>query len=318
MDDTGNPANSVRFVEVDEASEGQRIDNFLIKILKGVPKSRIYRCLRRGEVRVNGGRIKASTKLNLGDKVRIPPIRVSSATTVKASGNLLEIINNSIVYEDDRILVLNKPSGLAVHGGSGVSLGVIENIRQLRPKAKSLELVHRLDKDTSGCLMISKKTSYMKRLQKLLSNKSAFGKHYSAVVHGCWPKRKQHIDLPLKKNVLASGERISSVATDGKPSVTEVSVVRQTSDYSLLDIRPLTGRTHQIRVHCQYIGYPIVGDEKYGLEELDRNLRKQGYRRLMLHASRLEIPETSAGEPAISVSAEVDEAFSKMIKNLLK
>lgn len=308
MTDTPTELSSVQHVEIDESSEGQRIDNFLLKTLKGVPKSKIYRCMRKGEVRVNGGRIKAQVKLKIGDIVRIPPIRTSENEVHRAPDSFLDSLEKSIIYEDKRLIVINKPTGIAVHGGSGINLGVIEGMRQLRSEAKFLELVHRLDRDTSGCLMISKKRSTLKQLQSFLSNKTELGKHYLALVHGRWPKRKQHVDLPIRKNTLASGERICIIAADGKPSLTKINVLQQNSDLSLLAVTPVTGRTHQIRVHCKHVGYPIVGDLKYGLEDKDKLLKTN---RLMLHARRLEIPALEAGSKAFVVEAELDSKFLK-------
>lgn len=309
------PAPAVRIVEVDAESDGQRIDNFIAKFLKGVPKSRIYRCLRKGEVRVNGGRVKPSSKLAAGDKVRIPPIRISQTETPTASSGLLDKLYNSIVYEDDRMLVVNKPCGLAVHGGSGISIGVIEGMRQLRPEEKNLELVHRLDRDTSGCLMISKKSIILKKLQSFLVKKDELEKHYQTIVHGRWSKRKQHVDLPLQKNTLSSGERISRVHADGKQSLTRFSVEQQNESFSLLNVQPITGRTHQIRVHCAHLGHPIVGDPKYGAEQLDQSLKpKPG--RLMLHAAKLIIPPLQPGDKTTVVVADYDERFLKFIDRI--
>jgi len=309
------PAPAVRIVEVDAESDGQRIDNFIAKFLKGVPKSRIYRCLRKGEVRVNGGRVKPSSKLVAGDKVRIPPIRISQTETPTASSGLLDKLYNSIVYEDDRMLVVNKPCGLAVHGGSGISIGVIEGMRQLRPEEKNLELVHRLDRDTSGCLMISKKSIILKKLQSFLVKKDELEKHYQTIVHGRWSKRKQHVDLPLQKNTLSSGERISRVHADGKQSLTRFSVEQQNESFSLLNVQPITGRTHQIRVHCAHLGHPIVGDPKYGAEQLDQSLKpKPG--RLMLHAAKLIIPPLQPGDKTTVVVADYDERFLKFIDRI--
>ena len=309
------PAPAVRIVEVDAESDGQRIDNFIAKFLKGVPKSRIYRCLRKGEVRVNGGRVKPSSKLAAGDKVRIPPVRISQTETPTASSGFLDKLYNSIVYEDDRMLVVNKPCGLAVHGGSGISIGVIEGMRQLRPEEKNLELVHRLDRDTSGCLMISKKSSILKKLQSFLVKKDELEKHYQTIVHGRWSKRKQHVDLPLQKNTLSSGERISRVHADGKQSLTRFSVEQQNESFSLLNVQPITGRTHQIRVHCAHLGHPIVGDPKYGAEQLDQSLKpKPG--RLMLHAAKLIIPPLQPGDKTTVVVADYDERFLKFIDRI--
>ncbi|MFT7688793.1 MAG: 23S rRNA pseudouridine955/2504/2580 synthase [Candidatus Azotimanducaceae bacterium] len=311
MNDIPAELTSVQHIEIDESSEGQRIDNFLLKTLKGVPKSKIYRCMRKGEVRVNGGRIKAQAKLKIGDIVRVPPIRMSENEVHRAPDSFLESLEKSIIYEDKRLIVINKPAGIAVHGGSGINLGVIEGMRQLRSEAKFLELVHRLDRDTSGCLMIAKKRSTLKQLHVFLANKNELGKYYLALVHGRWPKRKQHVDLPIRKNTLASGERICVIAADGKQSLTKINVLQQNADLSLLEVMPVTGRTHQIRVHCKHIGYPIVGDPKYGLEDKDKQMKPA---RLMLHAQRLEIPVLEPGSKAFVVEAELDKKFLKNIK----
>jgi 23S rRNA pseudouridine955/2504/2580 synthase len=300
-----------KIVAVDENSVGQRVDNFLLKTMKGVPKSRIYRCVRKGEVRVNGKRVKPDTRLVLDDQVRIPPIRMSSEVTPVASQSIMQLLENAILFENAALIILNKPSGIAVHGGSGISIGVIEGLRQLRPTERFLELVHRLDRDTSGCLMIAKKASYLKQIQKLLQSKDKLEKHYLCLVHGRWPSRKQHVNLPLSKNVLASGERMSRVQADGKVSLTEYQVLEQSSGFSLLAARPVTGRTHQIRVHCTATGYPIVGDNKYGNDRADAALKLSG-RRLMLHASRLVVPAIDKW-PAVTVEAPLDDAFTKAL-----
>lgn len=304
----------VRFETIDEASAGQRVDNYLLKVMKGVPKTRIYRSIRKGEVRVNKKRVQASSRLNLGDEVRIPPIRMAESATVQVSRGLTNSLDKAILFENEVLIVINKPCGLAVHGGSGVSLGVIEALRQMRPEQKYLELVHRLDRETSGCLMIAKKPSYLKALQPLLQDKKALGKHYVCIVHGRWPKRKQVVNLPLTKNTLSSGERISRVQADGKPSVTEYDLLEQDKGLSLLAVRPVTGRTHQIRVHCQASGFPIVGDQKYGSEEGDKGLGKVG--RLMLHAHKLVIPSLINRE-AVTVTAPLNQQFMEL-ENYIK
>ena len=305
----------VRLVQIGEESEGQRVDNFLLKTMKGVPKTRIYRCIRKGEVRVNGKRVQASRKLILADEVRIPPVRMAADRPVHLGDGFRNNLEQATLVENDALIVINKPTGMAVHGGSGVSLGVIEAMRQMRPDCRYLELVHRLDRETSGCLMIAKKPSYLKALQQLLQNKDELGKHYICLVHGKWSKRKQIVNLPLSKNVLASGERVSRVQQDGKRSITEFDVLQQSGQLSLLAVRPVTGRTHQIRVHCAASGHPIVGDTKYGRESTDKQLGS-GALRLMLHAERLEIPAL-LNWPALTVEAPVDKRFTNL-QSLIK
>jgi 23S rRNA pseudouridine955/2504/2580 synthase len=300
----------VQHNEIDEGSAGQRVDNYLLKVMKGVPKTRIYRSIRKGEVRVNKKRVQAHQKLALGDLVRVPPIRMSSEHVAEASQGMKSSLSDAILYESEALLVINKPTGMAVHGGSGVSLGVIETLRQMRPESRYLELVHRLDRETSGCLMVAKKPRYLKEIQKLLQSKDELGKHYICIVHGRWPKRKQVVNLPLAKNVLASGERISRVQADGKASRTEYDVLDGGSGLSVLAVRPITGRTHQIRVHCTASGFPIVGDSKYGDEGKDQAIAG-GVKRLMLHAERLVIPAL-AGYPAVTVTAPTDARFAAL------
>ncbi|MCB1647085.1 MAG: RluA family pseudouridine synthase, partial [Pseudomonadales bacterium] len=220
------------------------------------------------------------------------------------------------IYEDERLLIINKPAGLAVHGGSGVSYGVIEGFRQLRPDEPNLELAHRLDRDTSGCLILCKKRLYLKKIQAVLQDKSSLQKHYQAIVHGRWPKRKQHVDVPIRKNTLKSGERVCIVAADGKPSLTEFSVNRQNDQLSLLDVRPVTGRTHQIRVHAQYLKHPIVGDPKYGNPGLDAVISPLATPRLMLHAARLVLPPLDKGDKVLTVEAPPCERFMSLMNSI--
>ena len=316
-------SNSVQMLEIDEDSDGQRVDNLLLRILKGVPKSRIYRIVRKGEVRLNGGRVKADTRVKTGDTLRIPPIRTTApGEAVPIPGGVINSLANSIIYEDDRMLIINKPAGLAVHGGSGISSGVIEGLRQLRPTDKFLELVHRLDRGTSGCLMIARKRSQLRRLQDLLRTKSQgdatkFEKHYVAVVHGQWPRRRQHVDIPIRKDALNGGERICIVAADGKPSLTKVEVVRQNQQFSVLALKPITGRTHQIRVHCRHLHHPVVGDDKYGFDTLDSTLKQErGFNRLMLHAAELYIPSMEKGDKPIHVKADPSPDMRKLMDSI--
>jgi len=289
----------VMILSIDEDQAGQRLDNFLIARLKGVPRSKIYNVIRKGEVRVNKGRIKPEYKLVVGDSVRVPPIRTAEAgTEAKASNQMISLLAKSILFEDDGLLVINKPPGLAVHGGSGITLGLIETLRQMRPDARHLELVHRLDRDTSGCIMVAKKRSYLRHLQAALREKSAgaggITKVYQALVNGDWSKRAHQVNAPLLKTEVAGGERVVRVHPEGKPSLTEFKVLQRFDGFSLIEARPITGRTHQIRVHAQYAGHSLVGDEKYGDDEVNEIMRGQGIKRLFLHASALSfyLPES--------------------------
>ena len=275
---TSKPA--VNWLEVGDEAAGQRIDNFLLRHLKGVPKSHVYRVLRSGEVRVNSGRVKPDYRLRIGDKVRVPPVRVPEKPAPARPAEF------PVVFEDAALLVIDKPAGVAVHGGSGVSFGVIESLRAARPQAKLLELAHRLDRDTSGLLMIAKKRSALVELHRMLRD-GEVEKTYAAVVKGPVEKKDFEIREALHKHVTASGERRVSVQEDGKSAVTQIRTLRAGKDYSLLDVRLMTGRTHQIRVHLQHAGHPILGDDKYGDFELNKSLAKQGVRRLFLHAGKL-------------------------------
>ncbi len=309
--------NKVQLITIDDSHEGQRIDNFLLSLLKGVPKSHIYRILRKGEVRVNKKRVKAPYKLVCGDEVRVPPVRVSEQAEAPVSVKLDKVqeLERHIIYESSAVMVVNKPSGWAVHGGSGLSFGVIEALRQLRPDARFLELVHRLDRDTSGCLLVAKKRSALRYLHEQLREKTLY-KEYVALAAGRWPKRTRRVDAPLLKNSLKSGERIVRVDNEGKPSVTEF-VVEQTFDNcTLVQCSPITGRTHQIRVHAQFVGCPLAGDPKYGDEEFNRFLKETyGFTRLFLHARKLEFYEKREGK-RISVKAEYDAAMSDLLSKL--
>lgn len=307
--------NTVRLVCIGPESDGQRIDNFLITQLKGVPKSRIYRSIRKGEVRLNSGRIKPDRRLKVGDRVRIPPLRMSrpeqqSAFTDRPS----VLLEERILHEDERLLVINKPVGMAVHGGSGVSHGVIEALRQLRPRASYLELVHRLDRDTSGCLLIAKKRSALRRLHECLRSNSLH-KIYLALLVGSFPRRRKQLSAPLLKSELHKGERISRVRADGKEAKTLFKVIRDYREVTLVEARPLTGRTHQIRVHCQYLGHPIVGDSKYGDVDHNHVMRAKGVRRMLLHASEIGLPDGLNDQIGV-VKAPLDETFQKVLDDL--
>ncbi|MDO3385727.1 23S rRNA pseudouridine(955/2504/2580) synthase RluC [Gilvimarinus sp. SDUM040013] len=283
----------VQYLPVDDELAGQRIDNFLVARLKGVPRTHVYKLLRKGEVRVNKGRIKAGYRLKAGDTVRVPPMKVAKkAPPKRLSHGLGRVLNEAILYEDDGMLVVNKPSGIAVHGGSGVDLGLIEALRQLRPDARYLELVHRLDRDTSGCIMVAKKRSYLRHLQQCLRDKTAgadsITKVYQALAVGSWPKSAFEVKAPLLKMELAAGrERIVKVHPEGKRSLTRFKVLQRFDGFTLLEARPVTGRTHQIRVHAQYKQCPLLGDEKYGRDDVNERMRRCGAKRLFLHASSL-------------------------------
>lgn len=305
----------VQFVEISADEAGQRVDNFLLAKLKGVPKSKVYRIVRKGEVRVNKGRIKPEYKLRAGDIVRVPPVVVPEKEPLPQAGrSLLKLLEGAVVYEDDSLLVVNKPSGLAVHGGSGISLGLIETLRQMRPDARFLELIHRIDRDTSGCVMVAKKRSMLRYMQKALREKSLRGqvggieKVYWALVDGKWSSKRKKVDLPLRKVELASGENMVRVDQSGKPSLTHFSVVQGFSDCTLVEARPITGRTHQIRVHAQYFGHGLVGDSKYGLDGVNAVMKARGFNRLFLHAAKLrfKLPE----------SDEVTEVFAPLPDDL--
>ena len=311
-----NQAAAVRIVAVDANSDGQRIDNFLVRELKGVPKSRIYNLLRRGEVRVNKGRVKAEYRLQSGDQVRIPPIRMAESddSPVSVSTGLADRLAEAVLFEDDALIVIDKPSGLAVHGGSGVSLGLIEALRTMRPQAKFLELVHRLDRDTSGCIMVAKKRSALLRLHAALRG-DGIDKRYLALAVGQWPRGRTHVDAPLQKNTLKSGERVVRVSADGKPALTRFSIVEAFEDATLIEAIPVTGRTHQIRVHAQYAGHPLAGDEKYSSREDGLRFRELGLRRLFLHAHSLSFDWE---EQRLSLKAELHPELKSFLQILRK
>jgi len=283
---------SVTWNEVGEEDAGQRIDNYLIRRLKGVPKSHIYRILRSGEVRVNSGRIGPEYRVAAGDKVRVPPVRVAQRAPIAAPS--ARKIDLEVLHEDDALLVINKPSGMAVHGGSGISLGAIELLRQARPHAPFLELAHRLDRDTSGVLMLAKKRAALVALHAQLRD-GVVRKYYDVLVRGKWRDETRNVRLALQKHVLKSGERRVSVTDDGMASHTIFRLKRKLSEYSLLEAELKTGRTHQIRVHLAHIGFPIAGDDKYGDFTWNKELAKRGLKRMFLHAARTMIRHPLSG-----------------------
>ncbi|MDH3326220.1 MAG: 23S rRNA pseudouridine(955/2504/2580) synthase RluC [Gammaproteobacteria bacterium] len=300
---SANPENkptAVQLVTIDEAYAGQRIDNYLITFLKGVPKSHIYRILRKGEVRVNKGRIKQTYKLKVGDIVRVPPIRVSEAKNVPETlPPALARLKDSIIYEDKDLIVLNKPAGIAVHGGSGINLGVIESLRVLYPLAKRLELVHRLDRATSGCLLIAKKASVLKALHEQI-REDKMEKTYVTLLKGQITEKRVKIDEPLRKFVTKSGERMVKVDRDGKPSVT-IFFPKQVFNglaigATLVDVKLITGRTHQIRVHSLHFDHPVAGDDKYGDDNFNDEMKRVGLNRMFLHARSLRFVHPVTGE----------------------
>ena len=289
---TPTPSSGARIVRVSEDRAGQRLDIFLLGQLKGVPRSLVYKIVRSGQVRINGGRAKAERKLEAGDEVRIPPVRVESAQDDGRSPpkSMLAALEASIVFEDARLLAINKPSGVASHGGSGISFGVIETLRALRPR-DGLELVHRLDRDTSGLLVLAKKRSALCELQRLLREDHGSGieKRYLALLAGRMPSGTMSVDAPLHVGLRQGGERHVQVNPAGKPSMSHFKLLERRGGQSYCEIRIDTGRTHQIRVHAQHIGHPVAGDDKYGDAVANKRLREQiGLKRLFLHASTLE------------------------------
>lgn len=287
---------SVTWREIDESAHDQRIDNFLHKILKGVPKSHIYRIVRGGEVRVNGRRVEVAYRLQSGDKVRLPPVRTSRPATGPGTRTVKAVFAGRVLLEDEDLLVVDKPGGVAVHGGSGISSGVIEQLRQARSGARFLELVHRLDRDTSGVLVLAKKRSALTALHAQLRD-GEVKKHYLVLVLGEWKDAKRNVKLALHKFVSASGERRVVVDEDGARAHTVFRLEGNLPGFSLLDAELKTGRTHQIRVHLAHLGFPIAGDDKYGDFEANKRLAKQGLKRMFLHAASLEFRHPRTGEP---------------------
>ncbi|HEY6823089.1 MAG TPA: RluA family pseudouridine synthase [Steroidobacteraceae bacterium] len=294
------------WIEVGDEAATQRIDNFLLRRLKGVPKSHVYRVLRSGEVRVNSGRVKPEYRLQAGDRIRVPPMRVPEKPAPARPAEF------PVVYEDPALLVVDKPSGVAVHGGSGVSQGVIESLRASRPQAKVLELVHRLDRDTSGLLMIAKKRSALVELHRML-REGEVDKRYTVVVKGEWPADLVELRESLHKYVTASGERRVSVQADGLSAFTKVKVMKKNAGFSVLEARLLTGRTHQIRVHLAHAGHPVLGDDKYGDFALNRTLGREGVKRLFLHASRLRLRHPLTGD-RLALEAPLPEDMDAFLR----
>ncbi|MDN3518465.1 RluA family pseudouridine synthase [Aquisalimonas lutea] len=317
-EDSGNGGRSgVRHVDVDRDSAGQRIDNFLARELRGVPRARVHRLLRRGEVRVNGGRVRSGTRLSAGDRVRIPPVSTdqpSGQAETAAPEKLLQQLDAAILHEDKRLLVLNKPSGIAVHGGSGIRWGVIELLRARRPEAPFLELVHRLDRETSGCLLVAKRRSELRRLHAVIRD-GGLDKRYLALVQGRLPRHPLPVEAALDRNARRQGERTVQVNSKGQYART---VFRRSEVYqgaTLADVSVATGRTHQIRVHAAHAGHPLAGDDRYGDDEWNRALRSQGLRRLFLHASSLQWRDPDSGQELV-YHAALPEDLGRVLARL--
>ncbi|WP_298625681.1 RluA family pseudouridine synthase [uncultured Legionella sp.] len=303
----------VSYKEIGNEEDGQRLDNYLIRILKGVPKSHIYRIIRGGEVRINKKRSQASSRLHTGDLVRIPPIRTSESKEIFVGDALAKRLNECIIFEDSCLLVLNKPAGIAVHGGSGLSLGVIEALRKTRPDLPYLELVHRLDKETSGCLLLAKKRSTLRAIQASLEAREVQKTYWALLTHPWEGKKKITVNAALEKNTLKSGERVVTVKDDGKASETDFKLLENYQQACWVEASPKTGRTHQIRVHSAYLGHVIVGDEKYGslageVEGIDNHQN-----RLFLHARSIQFNLNGTKQ---LFQANVDDRFANTLKQL--
>ncbi len=306
---------TVQYLTIDPEFAGQRIDNFLVTRLKGVPKSHIYRILRKGEVRVNKKRIDPSYRLQAEDSVRIPPIKTDlPKKPITPSQKLTQTLTDRILFEDERVLIINKPSGIPVHGGSKVKIGLVEILKTMYPKHPNLELAHRLDADTSGCLIFAKKRSALRELHELLRS-GKVSKQYLALTKGHWSQKELKVDVSLQKNILSSGERIVKVNKEGKESLTIFKPVQTFDDATLVEADLLTGRTHQIRVHAQYRKHPIAGDEKYGDRDFNKSMKEKGLKRLFLHSHHVSFTLPSTGLK-ISVTAPLDEELKVFLEQL--
>ena len=307
---------SVRRLRIDDSAENQRLDNFLMARLKGVPKSRIYKLVRGGEVRINGGRVDVSYRLKTGDEVRIPPVR-TAAPAAAATPRLPPSANRllpHVLYRDEALIALDKPSGMAVHGGSGVSRGVIEQLRLELPECRYLELVHRLDRETSGVLLVALKRRALTGLHAAM-REGRIEKRYLTLVAGRWPNPVQHVKLPLHKRVTDEGEKRVTVRDEGQAAHTIFRRLQHFPDFTLLEAELKTGRTHQIRVHTSHLGFPIAGDDKYGDFELNRRLMKQGLKRMFLHAAKLVFDHPITGE-RMTVEAPLPADLASFLETL--
>lgn len=306
----------VSYLDATAGDAGQRIDNFLARHIKDVPRSLIYRILRTGEVRVNGRRARPEYRLAEGDRVRVPPLqREDRGTPKQPSKSLREFIADTIIHEDRDLIVVNKPAGVAVHGGSGLSFGVIEALRALHPELKELDLVHRLDRETSGCLLVAKRRSVLRELHALLRERQ-MEKTYLALVIGRWPFGTKRIDLPVKTNLKQGGERVVRVHSEGQEAISTFTPVRHFRKVAtLMSVAIGTGRTHQIRVHAAHAGYPIAGDEKYGARDKDAKLKEYGLQRMFLHAHSLRFPRPGMREP-FAITAELPTELQSVLDRL--
>lgn len=307
----------VRFLEIDDNDAGQRLDNFLRRHLKGVPKSHIYRILRTGQVRINKGRSKPDYRLQAGDIVRIPPVRTASRPPLPNADNL-EWLNSRVLYEDEDLLAIDKPSGLAVHGGSGIHLGLIEALRQLRSQSRFLELVHRLDRDTSGVLLIAKRRPVLRQLHEQLRDKH-IQKKYIALLMGQWTGKAKRVEAPLEKNQQQSGERMVKVSADGKIAISRFTPKQNFKhnhcNAALVEIKLITGRTHQARVHAAHLGQPIAGDDKYGDKTFNAAMKQLGLKRLFLHAAKLVFLHPGK-DCKIHIEAPLPEELESVVEKL--
>jgi len=305
---------TVSYLEVTANAAGQRLDNYLLNQLKGAPKTLIYRIIRKGEVRVNKKRAKAVTRLKTGDLVRVPPVRLAEKASLTPVGKSLRnlLLGDALLFENKEVMVFNKPAGLAVHGGSGVRIGLIEALRQVRPELTALELVHRLDKDTSGCILLAKSRQALNFLQDQLRAKN-MGKHYQAWVLGDWPESLKEINAPIDRASSPSGERRMKIAgpNEGKASLTRFSIIKKQQGLTLIEAEPVTGRTHQIRVHATSAGFPLIGDPKYGNDAINEHFRRAGIPRMFLHARRLEFLDPVT-QQRLSIEAPLEDLWQKV------
>jgi 23S rRNA pseudouridine955/2504/2580 synthase len=320
-DSAKSAAGGVQYVEAGEGDDGQRLDNFLVRVLKGVPRTHVYRLLRKGEVRVNSKRAKPDQRVAAGDRIRLPPVRRPEAAPEGSvrppSPSLQKLVTGAIVYEDDDLLVLNKPAGVAVHGGSGMAHGVIEVLRAARPDARELDLVHRLDRETSGCLIVAKRRAALRDLHTQLREGQA-EKRYLALVCGKWNLGQKRIELPLATGERRGGERHVAVRTHGQMAVSTFRPVQFFGNVaSLLEVEIGTGKTHQIRVHAAYAGHPVAGDDKYGDRECNEALKNYGLSRMFLHAASIGVNRPGTREP-LHVSAPLSAELHAVLEALLK